>query len=241
MQNWQDTSKNTKDESCSGRTTSKIETDKQQYSQNMVGQLRRWQWQNFWTSTTKLPGMAGEVSDALLSAHDAPRLLRLPEADCPEIWIRIHPRPWPKSWDDPVVSLGRNLHRHPLSGLLRKRKSEEVQLQKQMGEPSNMGMSFRCIESSGCSYRSTLDDIKMVGKSRPSNPCGTFCQRNWRWRTHAFDRPSVFGMHAERNKGGLSSSSSQNWVVQNMDSYKWIWTKIYCKRKQSVKTHHCSN
>ena len=26
-----------------------------------------------------------------------------------------------------------------------------------------------------------------------------------------------------------------------MDSYKWISTKMYCKRKQFVKTHHCSN
>ena len=42
---------------------------------------------------------------------EAPRLLRLPQEECPEFWIRIPPRQRPKSWDkidDLVVLLVRN-------------------------------------------------------------------------------------------------------------------------------------
>ena len=53
--------------------------------------------------------------------EDAPRMLRIPKSECPDIWIRL-PRPkWPKSWSnigDPVVPLEWNLYGHPLAGLL---------------------------------------------------------------------------------------------------------------------------
>ena len=63
--------------------------------------------------------------------EDAPRLLRIPKSECPDVWIR-HPRhKWPKSWssiEDPVVPLERNLYGHPLAGLLWERQFEEVLL-----------------------------------------------------------------------------------------------------------------
>ena len=46
---------------------------------------------------------------------------KIPESECPDIWIRL-PRPeWPMSRsniEDPVVHLEWNLHGHPLAGLL---------------------------------------------------------------------------------------------------------------------------
>ena len=75
MLNLQDTSNNTKDEPCSGRITSKMLTDNEQYSQSKVRQLHKWQRQIFWISFAKLCGIGGEGSDALLSVHDAPRLV----------------------------------------------------------------------------------------------------------------------------------------------------------------------
>ena len=72
------------------------------------------------------PGMVGEASDAV-SAHtqvkmtEAPRLLRIPQEACPDIWNTISPRQRPKGWDkieDPVVPLERHVNGHPLASLL---------------------------------------------------------------------------------------------------------------------------
>ena len=65
---------------------------------------------------SKLLSVAGETSDAIsaythVKVTDAPRLSRLPQEECPEIWIRISPRQRPKrciNMDDFVVPLERN-------------------------------------------------------------------------------------------------------------------------------------
>ena len=52
--------------------------------------------------------------------EDAPRLLRIPRSECPDVWIRLPRRKLPNSWaiiEDPVVPLERNLYA-PLAGLL---------------------------------------------------------------------------------------------------------------------------
>ena len=44
--------------------------------------------------------------------EDAPKLLKIPNSECPDIWIRLLRHKWPKSWssmEDPVVFLERNL------------------------------------------------------------------------------------------------------------------------------------
>ena len=51
----------------------------------------------------------------------APKLLKNPKSECPDIWIRLPRHKWPKSWssmEDPVVPLERNLYGHPLAGPL---------------------------------------------------------------------------------------------------------------------------
>ena len=58
---------------------------------------------------------------------EAHSLLRLPKDGCLRIWIRFPPRQRPKSRDkiqDSVVPLERNLHGHPLAGLLWERNVE---------------------------------------------------------------------------------------------------------------------
>ena len=75
----------------------------------------------FLDTISKLPVMAGAASDAVsaytqVKMTEAPRLLRLSKDECPEIWIRIHPRQRPNSWDkigDPVVPLEKHLYGHP--------------------------------------------------------------------------------------------------------------------------------
>ena len=63
--------------------------------------------------------------------EDAPKLLKMPKSECPDIWIRLPRHKWPKSWssmEDPVVPLERNLYGHLLAGLLWENQFEKVLL-----------------------------------------------------------------------------------------------------------------
>ena len=74
---------------------------------------------------SRLLGCAGQAADAVsaktqVKMADAPRLLKIPKSECPDIWIRLPKHKWPKSWssmEDPVVALERNLYCHSLAGL----------------------------------------------------------------------------------------------------------------------------
>ena len=86
---------------------------------------------------SRLPGCARQAADAVsakthVKMEDAPKLLKIPKSECPNIWIRLPRHKWPKSWssiEDPVVPLERNLYGHPLAGLLWERQFEEILLQ----------------------------------------------------------------------------------------------------------------
>ena len=85
---------------------------------------------------SRLPGCAGQAADAVSAytqekMEDAPKLLKIPKSECPDIWIPLPPHKWPKSWssiEDPVVPLERNLYGHPLAGLLWERQFEKILL-----------------------------------------------------------------------------------------------------------------
>ena len=74
---------------------------------------------------SRLLGCAGQAADAVsaytqVKMEDAPKLLKIQNSECPDIWIRLPRHKWPKSWssmEDPVVPLERNLYGHPLAGL----------------------------------------------------------------------------------------------------------------------------
>ena len=86
---------------------------------------------------SRLPGCAGQAADSVsaytqVKMENAPKLLKIPKSECPDIWIRLPRHKWPKSWssmEDPVVPLERNLYGHPLSGLLWERPFEKILLQ----------------------------------------------------------------------------------------------------------------
>ena len=50
---------------------------------------------------SRLPGCAGQAADAVSSTQvqmeDAPKLLKIPKSECPDIWIRLPRHKWPKS------------------------------------------------------------------------------------------------------------------------------------------------
>ena len=62
---------------------------------------------------SRLPGCEGQAADAVsaytqVKMEDAHKLLKIPKSECPDIWIRLPQRKWPKSWssmEDPVVLL----------------------------------------------------------------------------------------------------------------------------------------
>ena len=81
-----------------------------------------------------LPGCSGQAADAVsactqVKMEDAPELLKIPKLECPDNWICLPRHKWPNSWsrmEDPVVLLERNLHGHPLAGLLWEMQYEKI-------------------------------------------------------------------------------------------------------------------
>ena len=62
---------------------------------------------------SRLPWCAGQAADAVsaytqVKKEDAPKLLRIPKSECPDIWIRLPRHKWLESWssmEDRVVPL----------------------------------------------------------------------------------------------------------------------------------------
>ena len=80
--------------------------------------------------------------------EDAPKLLKNPKSECPDIWIRLPQHQWPKSWSsmqDPVLPLERNLYGHPLAGLLWERQFEKILLKYGWEKVSNWECLFESI------------------------------------------------------------------------------------------------
>ena len=100
--------------------------------------------------------------------EDAPKLLKIPKSECPDIWIRLPRHKWPKSWssmEDPVVPLERNLYGHPLAGLVWDSQFEKVLLK--------YGWEKVCLfehREQGLFLSVYVDDVKLTGKKRNINP-----------------------------------------------------------------------
>ena len=104
--------------------------------------------------------------------EDAPKFLKIPKSECPDIWIRLPRHKWPKSWssmEDPVVPLERNLYGHPLAGLLWERQLEKILLQHGWEKVSNWECLFVHREK-GLFLTVYVDDIKLAGKKQNINP-----------------------------------------------------------------------
>ena len=121
---------------------------------------------------SRLPGCDGQAADAVsadtqVKMEDAPKLLKIPKSECPDIWIRLPRHKWPESWcsiEDPVVPLERNLYGHPLAGLLWERQFEQILLQHGWKKVSNWECLFVHREK-GLFY-----DLKLAGKKQNIEP-----------------------------------------------------------------------
>ena len=111
--------KNTKVELYSEVILQKTIRGVMQYSLNKGHQHHKSQQQDM-DIISRLPGCDGQAADAVSAStqvkmEDAPKLLKIPKSECPDIWIRLPRHKWPKSWssmEDPVVLLERNLYGH---------------------------------------------------------------------------------------------------------------------------------
>ena len=104
--------------------------------------------------------------------EDAPKLLKIPKSECPDIWIRLPRHKWPKSWssmEDTVVPLERNLYGHPLAGLLSERQFEKVLLEHGWEKVSNWECFF-VNRARGLFLSVYVDDIKLAGKKQNTYP-----------------------------------------------------------------------
>ena len=118
-----------------------------------------------------LPGCAGQAADAVsafsrVKMEDAPKLLKIPKSECPDIWIRRPRHKCPKSWssmEDPVVPLERHLFGHPLAGLLWERQFEKILLKYGWEKVSNWECLFVHREK-GLFFSVCVDDIKIGWK-----------------------------------------------------------------------------
>ena len=126
---------------------------------------------------SRLLGCDGQAADAVsaytqVKMEDAHKLLKIPKSECPDIWIRLPRHKWPKSWssmEDPVVPLERNLHDHPLAGLLWERQFEKILLKHGWETIPNWECLFVHREK-GLFLSVYVDDIKFAGKKQNLDP-----------------------------------------------------------------------
>ena len=126
---------------------------------------------------SRLPGCDGQAADAVsaftqVKMEDAPKFLKIPKSECPDIWIRLPRHKWPKSWssmEDPVVPLERNLYGHLLVGLLWERQFEKILLQYGWEKVSNWECLF-VHRQKGLFLCVHVDDIKLAGKKQNIDP-----------------------------------------------------------------------
>ena len=118
---------------------------------------------------SRLPGCDGQAADAVsaytqVKMEDAPKLLKIPKSECPDIWIRLPRHKWPKSWsslEDPVVPRERNLYGHPLARL----QFEKILLKHGWEKIPNWECVFVHREK-GLFLSAYVDDIKVAGKMK---------------------------------------------------------------------------
>ena len=124
---------------------------------------------------SRLPGCDGQAADAVsaytqVKMDDAPKLLKIPKSECPDIWIRLPRHNLPKSWSsmaDPVVPLERNLYGHPLAGLLWEWQFEKVLLKHGWEKIPNWECLFVHREK-GLFLSVYVDDIQIGWKETKS-------------------------------------------------------------------------
>ena len=177
-----------------------------QYSQNKDHSASQMTAAKIMDIISRLPGCNGQAADAVstytvVKMEDAPKLLKIPKSDFPDIWIRLPLHKWPTSWSSmevPVVPLEQNLYGHPLAGLLWERQFAKVLLKHGWGKIPNWRCSFVHREK-GLFLSVYVDDIKLVGKKQNINPMCKVLNKDFDLGepTNIFPRSCVLGVYSK--------------------------------------------
>ena len=123
---------------------------------------------------SRLPGCTWQAADAVsaythVKMEDAPKLMKIPKSECPDIWIRLPRHQWPKSWssmEDPVVSPERNLYGHPFAGLWWERQFEKILLKYGWEKVSNWECLLFVHREKGFFLSVYVDDKNLAGNKQ---------------------------------------------------------------------------
>ena len=134
--------------------------------------------------------------------EDAPKLLKIPKSECPDIWIRLPRHKWPKSWssmEGPVVPLERNLYGHPLAGLLWEKQFEKILLKCGWEKVSNWECLYGHREKKRLFLSVYVDDIKLARKKQNIDQMWKVLNKEVDFgRTNIFPGSCLFGLHSTR-------------------------------------------
>ena len=146
--------------------------------------------------------------------EDAHKLLKIPNSECPDIWIRLPRHKWPEScssMEDPVVPLERNLHGHFLAGLLWERQFEKIQWKHGWEKVSKLGMSL-CTSWKRIILVCVCGSHKIGWKETKSwSDVESTQQRSRFGRTNIFPWSCILGMHST----SMRSKQRCCWQLQN--------------------------
>ena len=125
-----------------------------------------------------LPDCDGQAADAIsaytqVRMEDAQKLLKIPKSERPDVWIRLPKHKWPKSRayiEDRVFPLGRNLHGHPLAGILWERQFEKSIDRTWLGKKVPNCECLFVHRKQKLFLSVYVDDIKMAGKKQNLAP-----------------------------------------------------------------------
>ena len=130
--------------------------------------------------------------------EDAPKLMKIPKSECPDIWIRLPRHKWPKSWfsmEDPVVPHERNLYGHPLAGLLWERQFGKILLKQGWEKVSNWECVFAHREK-GLFLSVYVKTSNWLERNKTLIRCGKYSTKKLIWEnqhlsliTYIWDAP----------------------------------------------------
>ena len=162
--------------------------------------------------------------------EDAPKLLRIPTSECPDIWIRLPRHKWQKSgssMEDPVVLLERNLYGHPLAGLLWERQFEKILLKYGWEKVSNWECLFVHREKVILIF--CVCGWHQIGwKEKHWSDVESTQQRSRFGRTNIFLWSCVLGLYSKtmRNKQRYCWQLPNHVWIQNFHRSNWRITML---------------
>ena len=136
---------------------------------------------------SRLPDCDGQTADAVsactqVKIEHAPKLLKIPKPECPDIWIRLPRHKWSTSWsniEDPVDPLERNLYgRSPTCSSLVGKTIRGSSIGTKIEKSTELGMSA-CSSKTRIILICVCGWLKLSGKKQNLHPMWTIKKSIW--------------------------------------------------------------